>query len=182
MNEKQALKQCQKGELDAFDILYDLYIDAIYRFIFYKTHHRETAEDLTSVTFMKALENLQKYKEESASFKTWLYQIARNTVIDHYRTSHPTGDIEDAWELRSDDDVEAQTDLTLKLETVKAELAKLSAEQREVVTLRVWGDHSFKEIAQITGKSEAACKMSFKRTVGKLGNQMTLLALFIYFQ
>ena len=61
MNVKQALKQCQQGELSSFDIIYDEYIHAIYRFIFYKTHHRETAEDLTSVTFMKALENIRKY-------------------------------------------------------------------------------------------------------------------------
>lgn len=182
MNVKQALKQCQQGELSSFDIIYDEYIHAIYRFIFYKTHHRETAEDLTSVTFMKALENIRKYKEDSAGFKTWLYRIARNTVIDHYRTNHPTGDIEDAWGIHSDDDIEKQTDLTLKLEAIRADLAKLSPEQREVVTLRVWGDHSFKEIAEITGKSEAACKMSFKRTVEKLGKQMALLTLFIYFQ
>jgi len=182
MNEKQALKSCQQGDLSAFSTLYDQYIDAIYRFIFYKTHHRETAEDLTSVTFMKALENINKYDEGAAGFKTWLYRIARNTVIDHYRTLHPTNDIEDAWGLSGPDDIEGQTDLTLKLEAVKTSLSKLSAEQREIVTLRVWGDHSFKEIAAITGKSEAACKMSFKRTVEKLGKQMALLALFIYFQ
>lgn len=180
MDEFQALSRCQKGDMSAFTQLYDLYIGPIYRFIYYKTRHKETAEDLTSITFMKALESIRKFNSDKASFKTWLYQIARNSVIDHYRTSHPSQNIEDAWDLHSDDDPEKKADLALRIEAVKKVLAELSAEQREVVMLRVWGDLSYKEIADITGKTEAACKMNFKRTVEKLGKNLALFALFFF--
>jgi len=180
MDESQALSLCHQGDMSAFTQLYDLYVSPIYRFIFYKTRHKETTEDLTSITFMKALENIRKFDSNKASFKTWLYQIARHTIIDHYRTSHPLKNIEDAWDLHSDDDPEAKADLALKLESVKKVLAGLSAEQREVVMLRVWGDLSFKEVSEITGKSEAACKMNFKRTVEKLGKNFALFALLFF--
>lgn len=179
MDESQALSLCQQGDMTAFTELYDLYVGPIYRFIFYKTRHKETTEDLTSVTFMKAIESIHKFDSKKASFRTWLYQIARHSVIDHYRTSHPSKNIEDAWDLHSDDDPEAKADLALKLESVKKVLAGLSAEQREVVMLRVWGDLGFKEIAQITGRSEAACKMNFKRTVEKLGKNFALFPLLL---
>jgi RNA polymerase sigma-70 factor (ECF subfamily) len=180
MDESQALSLCQQGDMSAFTQLYDLYVSPIYRFIFYKVRHKETSEDLTSTTFIKALENIKKFDSNKASFKTWLYQIARHSVIDHYRTFHPLKNIEDAWDLHSDDDPEKKADVALKLEAVKKVLAELSAEQREVVMLRVWGDLGFKEIAQITGKSEAACKMSFKRTVEKLGGNFALFLLLFY--
>ena len=86
---------------DDFGKLYDQHVKKIYEFIYFKTHHKETAEDLTSVTFMKALSNIESFDEKKASFKTWLYRIARNTVIDHYRMKRETADLEDAWDLRS---------------------------------------------------------------------------------
>lgn len=178
MNEISAIQQCKQGDLNAFTDLYDQYVDPIYRFIFYKTHHRETTEDLTSQTFMKAMDKIGGFNPDKASFKTWLYTIARNTVIDHYRTVKESSPIEDAWDIGVHPDMDAETDAILELEKIKNAMQKLNPEQREVVMLRVWSDKSFREIAEITGKTEAACKMSFKRTVEKLGKNIALLPLF----
>lgn len=147
---------------------YDEHVKKIYEFIYFKTHHKETAEDLTANTFMKALTNLESFDEDKASFKTWLYSIARNTVIDHYRMRKETVDLEDAWDLHTGENIERDTELQMKIESVQKYMEKLKPEQREVVLLRVWGGHSFAEIAEITGKTEAACKMSFKRTMERL--------------
>lgn len=179
--EAQLIKTCQQGQLEDFAQLYDTYSKSIYQFIYYKTHHRETAEDLTSITFMKALNALDSFEEDKGSFKTWLYQIARNTVIDHYRANKTTEDLEDAWDLKDETDIERDANFLLKIEAVQKYMKKLKPDQREVVLLRVWGDRNFKEIAQIMGKSEAACKMLFKRIIEKLRDDfapfMTLLLL-----
>ena len=85
-NDEFAIVQsCQKGSVEDFGRLYDLYIKKIYNFIYYKTHHQETAEDLVSIVFTKALKKINTF-DNSGTFSAWLYRIARNTVIDHYRT------------------------------------------------------------------------------------------------
>lgn len=179
--ENEIVLKCQSGLLEAFTQLYDLYLPKIYQFIYFKTQHKETAEDLTSLTFMKALKHIEKCNPQKGSFKTWLYQIARNTVIDHYRSLHPTQDLEDAWSLRDSTDLERETDHQLKLEKVKAYLTKLKPEQRELILLRVWGGHSFAEIGEMMGKTEASCKMAFKRTIEKLREDFVPLLMLLLF-
>lgn len=108
------LKKCQKGELEAFGFLYDNYIKKIYDFIYYKTHHQETAEDLTNATFMKALENIRKFNLQEAYFPAWLYKIARNTVIDHYRTQKNHNNIDDAWDIADKKKLKIKPTISLK--------------------------------------------------------------------
>ena len=181
MTEELSIEKCQSGDLSAFDDLYQLYIKQIHKFIYYKTHHTQIAEDLTADTFVKALNAIQSFDSQKASFKTWLYQIARNTVTDHYRTFHESSSIDDAWDLHTKDDIPKETDIQMRLENVREYLKTLKSEQREIILLRVWGGHSFAEIAEIVGKSEAACKMTFGRGVKKLRADLALLILLFYF-
>ncbi|MFH1822108.1 MAG: RNA polymerase sigma factor [Patescibacteria group bacterium] len=173
-NEANIIKQCQRGNLEKFGELYDQYIKKIYNFIFYKTGQKETAEDLTSHTFIKALENIGKYNSTKGSFSSWLYRIARNTVIDYYRTRKENFDITDFTNLSSDENLEDQTDLKQQLEKVQKYLLNLKAEQREIIIMRVWDGLSYEEISQITGKSQASCKMLFLRTINKLRKDLPL--------
>lgn len=181
MSELEIITNCQKGDLKEFDKLYEMYINKVYQFIYFKTYHKETAEDLTAVTFMKALEKIQTFDAEKASFKTWLYQIARNTVTDHYRTSREIVDIEDVWDLSTQEDIAKDISHKIQIEEVQQYLQKLKPEQREIVLLRVWGGHSFQEIAEIMDKSEASCKMMFKRTIEKLRINLVVLYFLIFF-
>ncbi len=154
--------------------LYEKYVDKIYRFIYYKTQHKETAEDITSSAFLKALESFGSFDPEKASFQTWLYTIARNSVIDFYRSRKPALNIEDVWGLSKEEDIERDLDTAQKLREVEKYLKKLKPEQREIVVLRVWEELSYKEIAQITGKNEGTCKMSFSRSIKQLREEMPL--------
>ena len=104
-----------------------------------------------------------------------MHRIARNLVIDHYRAQHPTKDIEDVWDLSSDDDVVADTDTRLKIESVRAVLAKLKPAQREVVLLRLWNGYAFKEIAAMLGTTEGACKMNYKRALHTVRSELLVL-------
>ena len=166
--EIQHIQRCQEGNTEEFGPLYDRYIRKIYDFIYFKTMHRETAEDLTSQTFMKALQNIQSFREGAGTFSAWLYRIARNTVIDHYRTRKETRSLEDAWDLGADDETPRDIDTRDRLAAVQASIQQFPAQQREVIMLRVWSELSFKEIAAIVGKSEASCKMAFSRSLAKL--------------
>ncbi len=164
----------RSGHTDAFEQLYERYVRRIYDFVYFKTHHRETAEDLVSVTFLRAYERIDQFDDSRGEFSAWRHRIARNAVIDHYRSFKQNSSIDDAWDLSDDTDVELDADTRLKVQDVRAFLRTLKPEQRDVVLLRLWSGYSFAEIAEILGKTEAACKMSFKRTVEKV--QAGLLA------
>jgi len=72
---------------ETFTRLYEEYMPKVFRYIHYRVGNRQLTEDLTSTVFEKALVNFKKYSREKASFSTWIFTVARNTVIDHYRTS-----------------------------------------------------------------------------------------------
>jgi RNA polymerase sigma-70 factor (ECF subfamily) len=168
-------------EENNFSEIYEKYVKKIYNFIYYKTHHKETAEDLTSQTFIKALEHFQDLKLETNNISAWLYKIATNTVIDHYRTKRNIEhkDIADVWDLSTNENIPKDLDTKLKLESVQEYLKKIKAEHRDIVLLRVWEGLSYKEIAKIAGKTETNCKMIFARAMMKLKEQMTLATVLI---
>jgi len=164
----------KRENTENFDQLYDKYVKKIFNFIYYKTHHKETAEDLTSDTFMKALTKIHDFDESKGAFSTWLYQIARNTVIDFYRTKKSNLNIDDIWDLADGEDILRDLDTAKKLTEVKKYLKTLKVEQREIVILRVWEGMSYKEISEAVGKTEASCKMAFSRTIERLREDMPL--------
>ena len=156
-----------RGETARFGGLYDAYVRPIYDFLYYKTHHKETAEDLTAETFFKALNNIQQF-DTSRSFRSWLYAIAHNAVRDHYRAARPTADIEDVWDLAEDDTMVRDAETRRTLAEVQKHLSALSPIQRDILILRLWQDLSYKEIAEIVGKSEANSKMIYSRAIAAL--------------
>lgn len=166
MDDNLILKQIKEGQTDKFGLLYDKYIRQVYDFIYYKTQHKETAEDLTSITFAKAMKGLNGFKE--GNFRAWLYRIARNSVIDHYRAKREERNINDFWDLADRIDLEVDTENKLKIEELNKYLKSLQPEQREIIILRLWQGLSYAEIAQITGKKEPSCKMMFGRTINKI--------------
>lgn len=165
-NETEILAACRAGRLDQFTELYDRYFESIYRFVYYKTYHTPTAEDLTSLVFLKALENIGKFR--AGSFSSWLYRIARNTVIDHYRTKKFESSVEDAWDIADPDRLDRDIENRDRLERIRRALAAFPSDQRDIAILRLWEDRSYREIADIVGKSEANCKVIYSRTIAKL--------------
>ena len=173
-SEINAIRKCQEGELDEFGFLYDKYVRKIYDFIYYKTNHKETAEDLTSQTFFKALNSLNSFKIEQNHFSAWLYKIARNVVIDHYRTRKNHENLDDFQNISSSEKTEENLDNARQLEKIQRYLKNFNEEQRDIIILRVWQEMSYKEIAETLQKSEASCKMQFSRAIKKLREEMPL--------
>jgi len=170
----------KKGDRNAFGGIYDEYAERIYRFFFSRTANKELSEDLTSDTFRKALEHLADYKEGKGSLTSWLYTIARNTLTDHWRTAKGDAPLDEALELGASIDMAGHADAKEQLAKVKAYLTKLSADERQVVLLRVWDELSYAEIAETMGRTEGSAKMLFSRTVQKMRRDLPFAAVMLF--
>ncbi|MCB9802394.1 sigma-70 family RNA polymerase sigma factor [Candidatus Nomurabacteria bacterium] len=185
MTNQEALElvnQTQDGEVESFARLYDYYFPKIYQFIYYQVRHRESSEDLTSLTFTKALEKINSFKTKDGLFSAWLYRIARNTVTDHWRTKKEDLELKIAMDKISQEQTEKNLDQKQLLEKVSRQLNLLKSKQKEIIIMRLWQELSYQEISQILNKSEASCKMYFSRSIKILRESLSAwLLLFINF-
>ncbi|PIR44265.1 hypothetical protein COV23_00820 [Candidatus Wolfebacteria bacterium CG10_big_fil_rev_8_21_14_0_10_31_9] len=168
-DEKSIIKSAIDGEASAFGSLYDKYHSKIYRFIYLKVSHREEAEDLAHQVFLNAWQNISKYKFQGLPFSSWLYQIARNQVIDHYRTKKVTVNLEIIEEIFiSDYSVDKEVGSILELETARKAILKLNQEQQDIIIMRFVEDLSPKEISQTLGKPESTIRVLQHRAIQNL--------------
>lgn len=172
------INRARVGNAAAFGQLYDAYIKKIYDFIFYKTMQQDLAEDICSEVFMKAWKNISSFKD--GSFAAWIYKIARNTIIDHYRKQKPNSNIEDYWDLEDDTDLPEEIDKNLRLGKIRQALSELKSRDREIIIMRLWLDLSFADIAQRLEQKEGAVKMSFSRAIVRLKEKVPLNLLILW--
>jgi RNA polymerase sigma-70 factor (ECF subfamily) len=173
------VKASLSGDRKAFGKLYDLFSKKIYRFHYYRCYHRETAEDLTSQTFLKALERLSTFRPERGPFSAWIYGIARNCLMDHFRQKTNSVELEDIWEMPSSVNLELDAENKDNWKKIQPFLKQLSSDERNIVLLRIWDELSYREIAQIVNKTEGSCKMAFSRALSFLREALPL-PLFIW--
>lgn len=164
----QTLVQAQAGSDSALTALYNHYFERLYRFIYYRVSHKETAEDLTEEVFVKVFKNLRTL-EQPAAFEGWLFQIARNLVIDYYRSKRPVVPLEEIentleYETNIVDLVNLQTEQTIFIKLLK----ELSPEQQQVIKLKFLEDIDNAAIAQIMEKTEGAIRVIQHRAISKL--------------
>ena len=178
-SEPQIIAQIQRGNMDQFVILYDHYIDKIYKFIYFRTLHKEQAEDITSQAFVRALDKIHTFDAGKGTFQAWLYQIARNLMIDEFRRNKPTDNIDDYENLRSSENIEAEVDKGINTAKVRELLRQLPEDAQELVQMRLWSELPYAEIAVITGKTEGSLKMQFSRIIDKLQASAHLLILLL---
>lgn len=148
------------GDSEAFATLYTAYVDRVYRFIFFRVGEARLAEDLTSQSFLKAWEHLGRYQIRGLPFGAWLFRIARNTVIDHYRVSKETVSLEASLAAQPDPlgKVDENVEGHLEVEQLRIALRRLTEDQQQVLTLKFIEGLSTKEISQVTGKREGAIR------------------------
>ncbi len=178
-SDESLVLKCQSGNGQFFGQLYERYFKKIYSFIYSRTYQKQITQDLTSQVFYKALENLYSFNHSKGRFSTWVFQIARNCLIDFYRTRHQAEDIESVWDLASTASVERDADVALAFEKLGKYLQTLEKIPREILLMRLWDGLSYKEIAQILKLGESNCKMTFSRTLAKLQKELPLAALLI---
>lgn len=166
--EEQVLVEQAQANPQRFDALYRAYIEEIYRFVFYKTSAKETAEDITAQVFMQALEHLASFHyTPGARFSSWLYMIARNQVIDYYRKQHDTTDIDAIEPIATPETASQTVDQHLQQDRVRSIINQLPTTDQEIVQLRLWQDKSYHEIAQILHSNSIAVRARYSRAVKK---------------
>lgn len=173
------LSKIQHDKSPDFSRIYDQYIDKIYRFIFFKVQSRDIAEDLTSDVFFKVMTKWGQFNSEKGNFNSWIYQIARNRVIDFYRQNRKHENIEEIWDLDSGEDLLSKVDDCYRLDKLHGYLKGMKKETREIVMLKVWEGLSYQEISSIVGKSEGSCKMTVSRTMKKIRQQSFIFYLIL---
>jgi RNA polymerase sigma-70 factor (ECF subfamily) len=149
-----------------FAELYDEHVWSVYGFFGYRLSSRDEAEDLTQLTFERALRAWSRFDPARASARTWLLAIARNLLIDHYRRRQPipSGDLAEL-DLAGAPDPEPGLGLAPDLELA---LQGLSERERELLALRYGGDLSGPEIAELTGLKLANVQQIISRALRRM--------------
>ena len=86
LEDVELIELVKSGDLDAFGVLYERYLDPIYRYITTRVSDEQDAEDLTEYVFLRSFESLHRYEDRGLPYSAFLYRVARNVLIDHYRS------------------------------------------------------------------------------------------------
>lgn len=154
-----------------FGVLYKKYANPVYRYIFTRTGNKQIAEDVTSQTFLSALESFKKFRQDG-NFGSWLFTIARNKVNDHFRRSKTVSPIHEAELMSDGSDPLASSIQSDQSNTVQALIKSLSEDEQELLRLRFIAELSYSNIAHLSHKSEDAVKKSIYRLLARLQSQV----------
>lgn len=154
-----------------FGVLYKKYANPVYRYIFTRTGNKQIAEDITSQTFLSALESFTKFRQDG-NFGSWLFTIARNKVNDHFRRSKTVSPIHEAELIEDGSDPLASSIQSDQSKIVQSLIKKLSEDEQELLRLRFIAELSYSNIARLSHKSEDAVKKSIYRLLARLQSQV----------
>jgi RNA polymerase sigma-70 factor (ECF subfamily) len=153
--ERALLERARQLDPSAFGAIYDAYHDALYRYILNRVRHVQTAEDLTADVFSQLVRTIGDRRGPSEYLRAWLYRVARNLVIDEARRSRIRSTVELSPDLPArSTDLSAQAHRSILRQQAQAALDRLSARQREVLTLRYLEGLDVREVAEVLGTSE----------------------------
>ena len=166
-----ALVKDAKDDPGAFGRLYDIYVQPVYRYLYSRVGTTHDAEDLTSQTFLAALEHLPRYRERG-QFAAWLFRIARSKVMDHFRGSRHEVELEAAERSASGGDALVHVIQGEEIHRLQALIRNLNAEEQDLIRLRYVAELTFAEMADLLDKREEAVKQSVYRLLARLKSQM----------
>jgi len=165
-NVRKLVDRAQKGDRAALEELYLIHFDRIYSYLHVSVGNKHDAEDLTTQTFLKMLESIGRFRWQSAPFSAWLFRIAHNLAMDHFRSRR-------RWQPEAEvpeplDSEEPSAELEAMLELIE----KLSPEQQQVLTLKFVFNFPNGDVAKILDKTEGAIKSLQHRALASLQKQI----------
>ncbi len=166
--------RARQGERAALEELYLIHFDRIYSYLHVTVGNRHDAEDLTTQTFLKMLESIGRFRWQSAPFSAWLFRIAHNLSMDHFRANRRWQPEEEVPEPDADDSTSAETGAleSIGQKSMLALIDELSGEQQQVLTLKFVFNFSNAEAATILDKTEGAIKSLQHRALVSLQKQL----------
>jgi RNA polymerase sigma-70 factor (ECF subfamily) len=157
---EEVARRAAQRDPDAFSQLYDEHLNAIYRYVLYKVGDGAVAEEITAEVFSKAWERIDRFEWRNLPFQHWLVRIARNAVVDHYRgrrrATSPIDELRDA--AIDEPGLDERVARDQEAAALRAALAHLPDEQRDVLILRFIEGYSHSETAAVLGKSVVAVR------------------------
>jgi RNA polymerase sigma-70 factor (ECF subfamily) len=179
VQDAQSLARAVAGDTAAFGDLYERYLDAIYHYVFYRVGGREEAEDLTEAIFLRAWQALDTNPPREAPFRLWLYRIAHNVIVDHYRMrSRKREDLValDAAVNFPDpkEGPEASVTRQERADALKRKMQQLKEDHQQVLACRFIAGLSHAETAVIMSRSEEAVRALQYRAVVALRNLLII--------
>jgi RNA polymerase sigma-70 factor (ECF subfamily) len=168
-DEAALLERARSYDPAALTALYDRYAPKIFAYIYRRVGDATLAEDLTSELFVRVVRAVQNERAWRNSFTAWLYRIAHNLVVDHYRreSSEPFLSLDEA-RLASDDDPAAAAEDAQTHERLGAAIRRLTPEQQQVLALRFGEGLTARETAQIVDKTTGAVEALQRRALASL--------------
>ena len=171
----QLIKIAQEGNAEAFGELYERYASRVFRFLYAHMDNRLDAEDLVGDVFLRVWRSLPNYQEQGVPFLAFLFRIARNALIDHYRRaskSKQNVSIEDITLRDSGPGTGDKVVANLEHEEIKQTLGQLREDYRTVLVLRFLSELSPEETANVMDRSAGAVRVLQHRALAALRKLM----------
>jgi len=167
------IKRAAGGNFEAFGELYNIYLERIYRYVFYQVRDKMTAEDLTEEVFLKAWKSIDTCRGKEQTFSSWLYRIAHNHVIDNLRSQRKylSADMEALAEVSSP---ELGEEGKLERQEMLEVISDLPQNQKQVIILKFIEGLDNREIGQIMGKSQGAIRVLQMRALATLRQRLSV--------
>lgn len=171
MSDESLVNQIAQGDLQAFDYLYDRYVNTVYKRVRYGIPETDV-EDVTQEVFIAALGSLPSFRSE-AKFSTWLYTLTNNKIAEYYRRRSRKKetmqvDLDYAERQCAHDDTNSLDDNIF----LQHALNDLNDTYREVILLRFANELKFNEIADVLGKNLEATKSLYRRAISTLREKL----------
>src|SRR5207302_2257577 len=172
---RRLVERAQQGDDEALEQLYLLHFDRIFSYLHMSVGNRYDAEDLTTQTFLKMLESIGRFRWRSVPFSAWLFRIAHNLAMDHFRAARRVQVEEDVPEPPAGEESAAEEEAleSIGRASMLEMIEGLSHDQRQVLTLKFVFSFSNAEAAAILGKTEGAVKSLQHRALATLQKQLT---------
>ena len=168
-NEHRLLERARAYDADALGELYDQYAPLIYAYLYRRVHDTQLAEDLTGEVFLRVLKAIQSEQFWHTSFRGWLYRIAHNLAVDHYRKQPPVPMLAlDEQLVAAQGDPDSALAEKLSHQDLLAAISQLTPDQQQVLALRFGERLTAREVADIMEKSVGAVEMLQHRALASL--------------
>ncbi len=166
-----AMVAAAKRDPAAFGQLYDRYVQALFRYLYSRIGSLPEAEDVTSQTFLAALEGFARYRH-NGHFAAWLFTIARGKAADYFRQQEKQVPLDKAHQVQIESDLLQHIIRTERAQALARLIDVLPENKRELIRLRYVAELRFREIASILGRNEEAVKKSLYRLLTRLQRQL----------
>jgi RNA polymerase sigma-70 factor, ECF subfamily len=172
---RRLVNRAQAGDREALEELYLLHFDRIYSYLHMTVGNRHDAEDLTTQTFLRMLESIGRFRWQSAPFSAWLFRIAHNLSMDHFRAARRWQPEEEVPEPAGSHERSAEEEAfhLIGRKSMLEMIEGLSDEQRQVLTLKFVFSFTNGDVATILEKTEGAVKSLQHRALASLQKQLT---------